>query len=344
MKATFLYGAGDVRVEEVASPSIRETTDAVVRVVLACVCGSDLWDYASKVPAEKPQARGHEFLGVIDSIGSDVKNFKVGDLVVAPFVTSCGQCDFCLEGLQTSCRKLGFFGHGDDAGAQAEQVLVPHADGTLVKLPVDLDSPLLPSLLTLSDVMCTGHHAAVTAGVQPGDTVTVIGDGAVGLCAVIAAKRLGAGRIILMGRHEERTQLGREFGATDVVTERDAEGVAKVRELTNGDGSKRVLECVGTRSAIEMAVGVVRSGGVIGRVGAAQYAEVPLDFGTIMRNITMTGGVAPARAYIEELMPDVLSGKINPGRVFDMTVSLDDIAEGYKAMAGRTALKVLVRP
>ena len=192
--------------------------------------------------------------------------------------------------------------------------------------------------------MCTGHHAAVTAGVKAGETVVVVGDGAVGLCAVIAAKRLGAGRIILMGRHKERTDLGIEFGATDVVAERDAEGIAKVMELTGGLGAKRVLECVGTQSAIDMSLGVVRDGGVIGRVGAAQYETIAFGFMPLMRNISITGGVAPARSYIDELLPDVLSGKINPGKVFDLTVSLDEVAKGYEAMSNRTHLKVLVKP
>lgn len=221
---------------------------------------------------------------------------------------------------------------------------MPEAQGTLVKLPGGADTALLPSLLTLSDVFCTGHHAAVTGGVNPRTTVTLIGDGAVGLCAVLAARRLGGERILLIGRHKDRTDLGREFGATDVIAERGAEGVARVRQLTGGDGTHTVLECVGTREAIEMSIGAVRDGGVIGRVGAAQYPEVPMDFDTVMRNITLTGGVAPARAYIEELLPDVLDGTMDPGRVFDRTVRLDEVPEGYRAMADRQALKVLINP
>jgi threonine dehydrogenase-like Zn-dependent dehydrogenase len=286
---------------------------------------------------------GHEFLGVVEGTGSEVSGLKPGDVVVAPFVWSDGTCDFCRQGLQTSCRHGGQWGHELDGG-QGEAVRVPQAPGTLVKVDVAEDSALLPSLLTLSDVFCTGHHAAVTAGVDPRTTVTVIGDGAVGLCAVLAAKRLGAERILLMGRHTERTDLGREFGVTDVVPERGADGVAAVRELTDGDGTHAVLECVGTRSAIEMALGVVRDGGVVGRVGASQYTEVPMDFGTLMRNITLTGGVAPARAYIEELLPDVLDGTVQPGKVFDRTIGLDEVPDGYRAMADREALKVLVTP
>lgn len=343
MRATLMYGAGDVRVEQVPDAAIVEPTDAVVRVVLSCVCGSDLWPYGSLPASEHGRRMGHEFLGVVEDVGRDIRSLKPGDVVVAPFVWSDNTCDFCREGLQTSCRHGGNWGHDLDGG-QGEAVRVPQADGTLVKLPVGEDSELLPALLTLSDVLCTGHHAAATAHVNAATTVTVIGDGAVGLSAVIAAKRLGAERIILMGRHEVRTDLGRDFGATDVVAERGAEGIARVRELTGGDGTHAVLEAVGTRASIETALAVVRDGGVVSRVGAPQYTEVPMDFGTLLRNITLTGGVAPARAYIEELMPDVLDGTIQPGRMFDRTVALDDIATGYRAMADREALKVLVRP
>lgn len=344
MKAIVLYGPGDVRVEEMHEPTIQDPGDVVLRVALACICGSDLWDYIESPQLEVGRPRGHEFIGVIESIGSDVKHFKIGDLVVAPFVASCGECDFCNKRQYTSCRKIAFFGHEGEAGGQSEKVRVPNADGTLVKLPVSEDSPLLPSLLTLADVLCTGHHAAVTAKVRQGETAVVIGDGAVGLCAVIAAKRLGAGRIILMGRHEIRTNLGREFGATDVVSERDELGIAQVRELLGGDGAESVLECVGTTSSMNMALGVVKDYGTIGRVGAAQYKEIPFGFGPLMANVSISGGVAPARAYIEELMPDILSGKINPGKVFDLTVSLVDAPSGYEAMAKRTSLKVLVKP
>jgi len=343
MRATVMYGAGDVRVEQVPDASISLPTDAVVRVVLSCVCGSDLWPYASLPASEHGQRMGHEFLGVVEDVGRDIRSLKPGDVVVAPFVWADNTCDFCRQGLQTSCRHGGQWGHDLDGG-QGEAVRVPQADGTLVKLPVGEDSPLLPDLLTLSDVLCTGHHAAVTAGVSADTTVTVVGDGAVGLSAVIAAKRLGAERIILMGRHDARIRLGLEFGATDVVTERGAEGIARVRGLTGGDGTHAVLECVGTLPAVEMAIGAVRDGGAIGRVGAPQYSELPMGFDTLMRNITLTGGVAPARAYIEELMPDILDGSIQPGRMFDLTVDLEDIASGYRAMADRTALKVAVRP
>jgi threonine dehydrogenase-like Zn-dependent dehydrogenase len=343
MRATVMYGAGDVRVEDVPDPVLREPTDAVVRVLRSCICGSDLWPYGSLPASEHGRRMGHEFLGVVEDTGSEVSGVKAGDLVVAPFVWADNTCDFCREGLQTSCRHGGLWGRDLDGG-QGEAVRVPQAQGTLVKLPVGEDSPLLPSLLTLSDVFCTGHHAAARARVSPRTSVTMVGDGAVGLCAVLAARRLGAERILLMGGHKERTDLGREFGATDVIAERGAEGVERVRELTGGDGTHAVLECVGTGQAIETALGVARDGGVVSRVGASQYSEVPMDFGTLMRNITLTEGVAHARAYIEELMPDVLDSTIDPGRVFDRTVGLEQVPDGYRAMADREALKVLIRP
>src|SRR3954463_2874248 len=344
MRATLIYGAGDVRVEDVSDAGLREPTDALVRVLQACICGSDLWPYGSMPAAPEGARIGHEFIGVIEDVGAEVSSLQRGDVVVAPFVWSDGTCNFCHEGLHTSCRHGGLWARDGIDGGQGEAVRVPQAQGTLVQLPVGEDDALLPSLLTLSDVFPTGHHCAVKAGVGPRTTVTVIGDGAVGLSAVLAAKRPGAERIILMGRHADRTAIGREFGATDVVAERGAEGVAGVRELTGGDGTHAVLECVGLLPALETALAVVRDGGTISRVGAPQYSEVPMDFGPFMRNITLTGGVAPARAYIEELMPDVLDGAIQPGKVFDRAVALDDIAGGYRAMADREAIKVMVAP
>jgi threonine dehydrogenase-like Zn-dependent dehydrogenase len=343
MRATLIYGAGDFRVEDVPDPVLREPTDAVVRVLRSCICGSDLWPYASRPETGDGDRIGHEFLGVVEDIGRDVSGLTPGDLVVAPFVWADNSCDFCREGLQTSCRHGGMWARGVVDGGQGEAVRVPQAQGTLVKLPVAEDSALLPSLLTLSDVLPTGHHCAVTAGVGPRTSVTVIGDGAVGLCAVLAAKRLGAERIILMGRHKDRTDLGREFGATDVVAERGEAGIERVRELTGGDGTHTVLECVGLKPAIETAFSVVRNGGTVSRVGAPQYPDVPADFGVFLRNITLTGGVAPARAYIDELLPDVLEGRVHPGHVFDRTVSLDQVPDGYHAMADRSALKVLIQ-
>jgi hypothetical protein len=344
MRATIIHGAGDIRVEDVPEPQLHEPTDAVVRTVRACICGSDLWPYRSMPASEHGERIGHEFLGVVEDVGSEVSGLRRGDLVVAPFVWADNTCDFCQEGLQTSCRHGGMWGRNGVDGGQGEAVRVPQAQGTLVKLPVAEDSALLSSLLSLSDMFPTGYHCAHTAGVNPRTSVTVIGDGAVGLSAVLSAKRLGAERIILMGRHKDRTDLGLQFGATDIVAERGEEGIERVRELTGGDGTHRVLECVGLKEAIETAFAVVRAGGVVSRVGAPQYREVPMGFGAFMGNITLTGGVAPARAYIDELLPDVLEGKIQPGLVFDRTVSLDQAPDGYRAMADRSALKVMLRP
>ncbi|MEV4442032.1 alcohol dehydrogenase catalytic domain-containing protein [Streptomyces sp. NPDC049577] len=344
MRATLIYGAGDIRVEDVPDPRVREATDAVVRVVRACICGSDLWPYGSRPATEQGDRIGHEFLGVVEDTGAEVSGLRRGDLVVAPFAYADNTCAYCADGLHTSCPNGGYWGQNGVDGGQGEAVRVPWAQGTLVKLPVGEDSPLLPSLLTLSDVFCTGHHCAVKAGVGPRTTVTVVGDGAVGLSAVLASARLGAERIVLMGRHADRTSLGRDFGATDVVPERGEEGVARVRELTGGEGTHTVLECVGTETALETALGVVRDGGTVSRVGVPQYEEGPVGYGMFSRNVTLTGGVAPARAYIEELLPDVLEGRIEPGRVFDRTVGLEGVPDGYRAMAAREALKVLVRP
>ena len=344
MRATLLYQAGDVRVEDVPDPKIQNPTDAVIRIVLGCVCGSDLWPYKSAPYTDHPRQMGHEFTGVVEETGPEVKNVKPGDLVVAPFTYADNTCEYCRRGLQTSCRHGGQWGVNGVDGGQGEAARVPFADGTLVKLPVTEDSAQLPDLLTLSDVMCTGYHAAHTAGVKPGESVTVIGDGAVGLCAVISAKLLGAERIILMGRHTARTDLGSEFGATDVVAGRGRDGVDAVKELTRGFGTDRVLECVGLKDALVQAAAVVTDGGTISRVGAPQYPEVPFGFMEFLRNLTLTGGVAPARAYIEQLMPHILNGDIHPGRVFDRTVGLNQVAEGYRLMNDREALKVIVRP
>jgi threonine dehydrogenase-like Zn-dependent dehydrogenase len=334
-----MYGAGDVRVEELPDARLEAPTDAVVRVVRACVCGSDLHPYHSMPASEQGTQMGHEFIGVVEEVGAEVATIRRGDFVIAPFAYFDNTCVFCREGLSTSCEHGGFF-----RTAQAEAVRVPLADGTLVKAPVGEDAALLPSLLTLSDVLITGHHAAVRGQVGKGSSVTVIGDGAVGLLAVLSAKRLGAEQIVLMGRHRARTDLGREFGATDVVAERGEEGIAKVRELTGGRGTSAVLECVGHLPAYEQALAVVRAGGVISRVGVPQYSDAPAGFDLFGRNITLTGGPGAQRPYIEELLPEVLDGRIEPGRVFDRTVGLDDTPEGYRAMDSREALKVLVRP
>ncbi len=340
-----MYEAGDVRVIDVPDPVIQQPTDALVRVVNTCICGSDLHPYHNLPATPGGTSMGHEFIGVVEDVGSDVSTLRSGDFVIAPFAWSDGTCDFCREGLQTSCRHGGFWNAGGVGGGQAEAVRVPLADGTLVKVPVGEDSALLPSLLTLSDVYGTGYHAALKGGVRTGTTVTVIGDGAVGLLAVLSARQLGAERIILMGRHKVRTDLGIEFGATEVVAERGEEGIAKVRDLTGGDGTHVVLEAVGHMPAYEQALGVVRAGGVISRVGVPQYNDAPVGFPSLFGpNITLTGGPAPARAYIERLLPDVLDGNVDPGKVFDRTVDLDGVPDGYRAMDDREALKVLVRP
>src|ERR1051325_7589937 len=344
MRATVMYGAGDVRVENVPDARINEPTDALVNVTRACICGSDLWPYKSMEPSETGRVMGHEAIGVVEAVGSDVRNVKRGDLVVMPFAWSDGTCEFCREGLQTSCVHGGFFGNEEVAGAQAEAVRVPLADGTLYALPVGRDDALMPSLLTLSDVMGTGHHAAVAARVGPGKSVAVVGDGAVGLCGVIAARRLGAEQIIIMGRHADRIALAKEFGATDVVSERGEEAVERVRELTKGFGAHSVLECVGTEQATLTAVSIARPGGAVGRVGVPNYETIPSAQPTFYGNVTVSGGPAPVRAYIEELLPDVLEGRIEPGRVFDRVTNLDGVPDGYRAMNEREALKVMVTP
>ena len=347
MRATLMYGAGDVRIENVPDSRIKNPTDALVRITASCICGSDLHPYHSMDAAAAPARMGHEFIGVVEEVGSDVVTVKKGDLVVSPFAISDNVCEICKENLQTSClhHEAGFWDGIPDEGGQAEAVRVPLADGTLVKLPVAADSTLVPSLLTLSDVFGTGYHAAVAGGVKAGSSVTVIGDGAVGLLAVLSAKRLGAEQIILMGRHQVRTDLGREFGATDVVSARGEEGIAQVRDLTGGHGTHVVLEAVGYMAAYEQALGVVRRGSVISRVGVPQYEDAPIGFGSLFRhNIRLAGGPAPVRAYIDELMPDILDGKIDPGKVFDATTDLDGTPAGYRDMDQRTALKVLITP
>ncbi len=345
MRATLMYAAGDVRVEDVPDSIITEPTDALVRITATCVCGSDLHPYGSMSAQDGPTHMGHEFIGVVEDTGSDVSTLRKGDLVVAPFAFSDGTCEFCRAGLQTSCEHGGFWDGLPGEGAEAEAIRVPLADGTLFPLPVAPDSALIPSLLTLSDVLGTGYHAAVRGGVQAGSSVTVIGDGAVGLRAVLSARRLGAEQIILMGRHQARTDLGGEFGATEVVSSRGQEGIEAVRQLTGGHGTHVVLEAVGHRPAYEQAFGVVRPGGTISRVGVPQYEEAPVGFASLFGgNITLTGGPAPSRAYMAELLPPILDGTITPGRVFDATTDLDGVPAGYQDMADRTALKVLVTP
>jgi threonine dehydrogenase-like Zn-dependent dehydrogenase len=337
-----MYGAGDVRVETVPDARIIEPTDALVVVTRACICGSDLWPYKTMEHTETGRRMGHEFIGLVEAVGTDVGTVKRGDLVVAPFAWSDGTCVFCKEGLQTSCLHGGWWGGDDLDGGQGEAVRVPQADGTLVVLPVGKDDALMPSLLTLSDVMGTGHHAALAAGVSPGKSVAVVGDGAVGLCGVIAARRLGAEQIILLGRHADRIALARDFGATDVVSERGDEAVERVRELTGGLGAHSVLECVGYEQSTVTALSIVRPGGAVGRVGVPQDEAIPAAQPTFFNNVTIAGGPAPVRAYIEELLPDVLEGRIEPGRVFDRVTNLDGVPDGYRAMNDREAIKVMI--
>ena len=344
MRATVMYGAGDVRIEDVPDAHLIEPTDALVGVTRAAICGSDLWPYKTMERSDIGRRMGHEFIGVVEAVGADVRTVKAGDLVVSPFLWSDGTCVFCQEGLQTDCLHGGRYGSDDVDGGQGEAVRVPQADGTLVVLPVGADNALMPSLLTLSDVMGTGHHAAVVADVGPGKTAAVVGDGAVGLCGVIAAKRLGAERIILLGSYPDRIALGTEFGATDVVSERGSEAVERVRELTDGLGADSVLECVGLEQSTLTALHIARPGGAVGRVGLPQEDSVPDAIATFFKNVTIGGGPAPVRAYIEELLPDIIEGRIEPGRVFDRAVPLDQVPDGYRAMNDREAIKVMVEP
>jgi threonine dehydrogenase-like Zn-dependent dehydrogenase len=337
-----MYGAGDVRVEKVPDARLKEPTDALLTITRACICGSDLWPYKTMERTEKGRRMGHEFIGLVEAVGKDVRTVKRGDLVVAPFAWSDGTCEFCREGLQTSCLHGGFWGGTELDGGQGEAVRVPQADGTLVKLAVGPDDALMPGLLTLSDVMGTGHHAALRAKVGPGKTAAIVGDGAVGLCGVIAAHRLGAEQIIMLGRHADRIALAKEFGATDIVSERGQAAIEKVRDLTKGLGAHSVLECVGLRESTVTALRITRPGGAVGRVGVPQEDSIPAGTETFFKNVTIAGGPAPVRAYIEELMPDVMEGRIEPGRVFDRVTDLDGVPEGYRAMNDREAIKVMI--
>ena len=349
MRATLIHGDHDVRLEEVPQPELVGSGDAIVRVVAACVCGSDLWGYRGVVDTPRPKRIGHEFVGIVEQVAPDVTAVAVGDFVIAPFYHCDMDCVNCRNGVSTSCLHGGWWGSDDRDGhladgAQGEFVRVPHADGTLVKTPAYPSDDLIPHLLTLSDVFGTGHHAALSGGVGPGSSVVVIGDGAVGLCGVIAAKRLGASRIVIMSRNEQRTALARSFGATDVVTERGEDGAKAVKALFDGVGADSVLECVGTTEAMEQAIRSARPGGMVGYVGVPhlnpELAVRPL----FNNNIGVRGGVAPVRNYIDELLPEVLSGAIEPGRVFDLELPLADVAEAYAAMDERRATKVLLRP
>jgi threonine dehydrogenase-like Zn-dependent dehydrogenase len=344
MRATIMYKAGNVRIETVPDAQLLEPTDAVLRISRACICGSDLWPYKALEAVPGGKAMGHEAIGVVEALGSAVRGFKRGDLVVMPFAYSDGTCEYCHDGLQSACAHGGFFGDPKVGGAQAEAVRVPLADGTLYRLPVGEDDALLPGLLTLSDVMGTGYHAALAARVRAGSRVAVIGDGAVGLCGVIAAKLLGAEQIMILGRHPARLELAKDFGATDIVTDRGESAIEQVRKLTRGHGVHSVLECVGTEDAMRTAILIARAGGAVGRVGVPHYQGTPESDHSFYKNITVGGGPAPVRAYIDTLLPHILDGRIQPGRVFDQTVSLDEVPAGYRSMNDRSALKVMIRP
>jgi threonine dehydrogenase-like Zn-dependent dehydrogenase len=342
MRAAVFNGPRSIEIADRPDPVITEPTDAVVRVVLACVCGSDLWYYRGIFERKIGGPIGHEFIGIVEDVGLEVQDIQKGDFVIAPFKYSDGTCVHCLAGIQSSCINGSAFGDGTDGG-QGEAVRVPYADGTLVKVPGSgYSEEMMASLLTLSDVMCTGHHAAVSAGVKPGSVVAVVGDGAVGLCGVIAAKRLGAERVIALSRNPARQELAWKFGATDVVAERGEAANNAVLELTNGVGVDAALECVGTDESMSTAIAIARPGSLVGYVGVPSDVKVrigPMFF----RNVGLRGGVAPARAYIPELLDDVLEGRINPGLVFDFKTDLDDIAEAYAAMDERRAIKSLLQ-
>src|SRR4051794_15748147 len=341
MRAAVFNEPGSITVTDRPDPVIVEPTDAIVRVTLACVCGSDLWYYRGDSPFE-PGPIGHEFVGVVEDIGADVSHITKGDLVIAPFAFSDGTCPNCQNGITTACTTGGFFPMNGDGG-QGEAVRVPLAESTLVTVPGSGHSDeMMRSLLTLSDVMGTGHHAAVCADVKPGQTVAVVGDGAVGLSAVLAAKRLGAERIIALSRHEDRQKLARDFGATDIVAERGDAAVEAVKEMTGGVGVDATLECVGTGQAMETALAVARAGSMVGFVGVPHGVEFPVS-ALFYRTVGVRGGPAPARVYLPELLDDVLEGRIDPGRVLDYETDLEGIADAYAAMDERRAIKSLVR-
>jgi len=349
MRATVLHGPKDVRLEQVPDPVLHRPTDALLRVVAACVCGSDLWGYRGITPTPHPRRIGHELVGVVEAVGTDVSTVRPGDFVIAPFALGDGTCPHCRNGFPTSCVHGVIWGGKDHEGllvdgAQGELVRAPFADANLVATPTFPADELVPSLLTLADVLGTGHHAAVSARVGEGSTVVVVGDGAVGLCAVLASRRLGAERIVAMSRHPDRQALARSFGATDVVEQRGPEGVAAVLELLGGIGADAVLECVGTRESMQQAMDTTRPGGFVGYVGVpAGGPELPVGQ-MFNANLNVAGGVAPVRTYLPELLADVLDGAIDPGRVFDLTLPLDSVAEAYAAMDERRAVKSLLRP
>lgn len=338
MRATTIHAPGDIRFEEVPDPTIEEPTDAIVKVVAGCVCGSDLWPYRGHNDIDAGSTIGHECVGVVEEVGSDVKDFAPGDFVIVPFCHSDNTCAHCRAGVQSACVHAGFTQSG-----QGEYARVTQADGSLVKTDGMPDEALIPSLLTLSDVLPTGWHAAVAAGVKPGGTAVVIGDGAVGLCGVLAAAQLGAERVVAMSRHEPRQALARAFGATDIVAERGKEGGARIAELTQGIGADAVLECVGTDESMKTAFAVARPGATVGFVGVPHGVELPVRR-MFQKNVGLAGGMAPVRRYLPDLLERVLSGAIDPGRVFDLTLPMAESAEAYRAMDERRAIKVLLQP
>jgi threonine dehydrogenase-like Zn-dependent dehydrogenase len=338
MKGTVLYGPGDVRFEERADPKIVEPTDAIIQISATCVCGSDLWPYRGANPVTEPTPMGHEYCGIVEAVGSAVRSVRPGQFVIGSFFASDNNCPHCHHGYQSSCQQVEPI-----VGAQAPLLRVPLADGTLVATQELPSEDMLPSLLALSDVMGTGWFAADAAGVKPGSTVAVVGDGAVGLLGVLSARQRGAERIIAMSRHQARQRLAREFGATDVVTERGDEGAEVIRELTNGVGADAVLECVGTQESMRQAIRATRPGGSVGYVGVPH--GVALDGAQLFfTHVRLHGGPAPVRRYLPELIDLVWTGQINPGKVFDLTLPLDQVAEGYRAMDKRRAIKTLLRP
>ena len=336
MRATVLHAPRDVRVETVDDPKILKPTDAILRLSASCICGSDLWPYRGAQPVEQPVPMGHEYVGIVEEVGSAVKGVKKGQFVVGSFATSDNTCPHCHHGYQSSCVNREFM-----LGAQAPLLRVSNADGTLVTTPEVPDTGMIPSLLAVSDVLGTGWFAADAAAVKPGKTVAVVGDGAVGLLAILSARQMGAERIIAMSRHETRTRLAREFGATDVVTERGAEGAARIKEMTKGVGADSVLECVGTQESMWQAISATRPGGHVSYVGVphgVQLDGAPLFFS----HVHLHGGPAPVRRYLPQLIDLVLKGTIDPGKVFDLTLPLEQAAEGYRAMHERRAIKTLL--
>ncbi|QLH26456.1 zinc-dependent alcohol dehydrogenase family protein [Streptomyces sp. Rer75] len=338
MRGAVIHAPGDVRFETLDDPKIAHPTDAVIRTVATCVCGSDLWPYRGLEPISDPHPMGHEYVGIVEEVGSGVTSVKPGQFVVGSFATSDNTCANCRSGWQSNCLHREFM-----STCQADYVRIPNAHGTLVATDGHPDGEFVPGLLAVSDVMGTGWYAALAAEVKPGSTAVVVGDGAVGLCGVIAAKELGAERIIAMSRHASRQKLALEFGATDIVTERGDEGVARVKDLTGGLGADSVLECVGTPEAMQQALHTARPGGNVGFVGVPH--EVAVDGQELFfSHVGLRGGPAPVRRYLPELIDLVLSGRINPGKVFDLTLPLEQVAEGYQAMDERRAIKTLLKP